>query len=321
MLTTGDITGITTPQQFDAAAMEIFRFQAQRCAPYAEYLRLIGVDPADVETPEQIPYLPIGLFKTHDVYCGAQPPEIVFTSSTTGGDIPARHMMESTAHYEQVFTAIFSAFYGSPQDVAIFALLPGYLERQGSSLVYMADRLIRQSGEGGFFLDDYEGLLAAMERCRRPKILLGVSYALWDLAEKRPGPLKDTVVMETGGMKGKREELPRSEFHKILERAFGVERIHSEYGMAELTSQAYSAGEGVFRAPAWMRVRTRDVNDPFELKPAGVAGAVNITDLANRSSCAFLQTEDMGTAFADGSFVISGRVARSDVRGCNLLVQ
>ncbi|MDR2885973.1 MAG: acyltransferase [Rikenellaceae bacterium] len=298
--------------------MEVFRRQAAACPPYAEYLSLIECDPTAVDSPEKIPYLPIGLFKTRDVYCGSQPPEIVFTSSTTGGEQPARHMMQSVADYERVFTAAFEQFYGPAAGLAIFALLPGYLERKGSSLVYMADKLIRASGRGGFFLHDHAGLLAAMAACPGPKILLGVSYALWDLAEKHPGPLHDTIIMETGGMKGNREELPREQFHKILCDAFGVDAIHSEYGMAELTSQAYSSGGGVFRAPAWMRVSARDLNDPFA--PAA-AGGINIADLANLTSCAFIQTSDRGTVFADGSFTIAGRIAGSDIRGCNLLVQ
>ena len=207
------------------------------------------------------------------------------------------------------------------EGMPIYALLPCYLEREGSSLVYMADRLIVAAGSGGFYLDDYEQLIADMEADPKPKILLGVSYALWDLAEQYAPRLRNTIVMETGGMKGYREEIPKSELHRILCEGFGVESIHSEYGMAELTSQAYSSGEGLFRTPQWMRVLVRDVNDPFCILPTGSRGGVNIIDLANTHSCAFIETQDLGRSFADGSFSIEGRIDRSEIRGCNLLVQ
>ena len=200
-------------------------------------------------------------------------------------------------------------------------MLPNYLQREGSSLVYMADRLIAACGSGGYYLDDYEKLLADMARDPKPKLQQGVSYALWDLAERYAPKFENTVVMETGGMKGHREELPKARFHRILCEAFGVESIHSEYGMAELTSQAYSSGSGIFRTPGWMRVLVRDVNDPFDIRPAGVRGGIDIIDLANRYSCAFIQTQDIGRVFDDGSFEIEGRIDRSDIRGCNLLVQ
>jgi hypothetical protein len=198
--------------------------------------------------------------------------------------------------------------------------LPGYLEREGSSLVYMASKLI-EAGGGGFFLYDYGEMVSLMSANAGPKILLGVSYALMDLAEKVAPGLHDTVVMETGGMKGRREELPKERLHKILCDSFGVEKIHSEYGMAELSSQAYSAGDGIFRTPPWMRVRVRDVNDPMELLPAGRTGGINITDLGNIYSCAFIQTQDLGKLHGDGSFSILGRIDRSQTRGCNLMVQ
>ena len=181
--------------------------------------------------------------------------------------------------------------------------------------------MIERSGTGGFYLDEYEKMLADMAADTKPKILLGVSYALWDLAERYAPKLKNTIVMETGGMKGKREELPKAEFHKILTEAFGVEKIHSEYGMAELTSQAYSAGDGIFRAPAWMKVVVRDVNNPLKILPAPARGAVNIIDLMSTSSCAFIATQDVGRTFEDGSFSIEGRLSGADIRGCNLLVQ
>ena len=230
-------------------------------------------------------------------------------------------MMSDLKIYEQAFFSSFEQFYGDVRGWSIYGLLPNYLQREGSSLVYMVDRMIERSGTGGFYLDEYEKMLADMAADTKPKILLGVSYALWDLAERYAPKLKNTIVMETGGMKGKREELPKAEFHKILTEAFGVEKIHSEYGMAELTSQAYSAGEGIFRAPAWMKVVVRDVNNPLKILPAPARGAVNIIDLMNTSSCAFIATQDVGRKFEDGSFSIEGRLSGADIRGCNLLVQ
>ncbi len=321
MTDTGNIFDIRSDEAFERAALELFRRQAVECPPYREYLSLIGVETDRVDSWRKIPYLPIELFKTHDVYCGDREPEIVFTSSATTGMTPSRHPMRSLALYEEAFRASFRTFYGDPARWSLYALLPNYLRRKGSSLVYMADRLIGDCGSGGFYLDDHEALLRDMAADPKPKILLGVSYALWELAEKHAPKLHDTVVMETGGMKGYREELPKEEFHAILCRAFGVAEIHSEYGMAELTSQAYSAGNNRFRCPSWMRVTTRDINDPFDLLPAGTRGGMNIADLANRWSCAFIETQDAGRVFHDGSFEIEGRIDHAEIRGCNLLVQ
>ena len=321
MIDSDKIVAIASEQEFVAAALEVFHFQAQRCAPYKQYIELLGIDPQEVKSLEQIPFLPIELFKTHDIYCGDHAPEKIFTSSNTGSTVASRHMMSDLKVYEQAFFSSFEQFYGDVKGWSIYGLLPNYLQREGSSLVYMVDRMIARSGSGGFYLDEYEKMLADMVADPKPKILLGVSYALWDLAEQYAPKLTDTIVMETGGMKGKREELPKSEFHKILTQAFGVEKIHSEYGMAELTSQGYSAGDGIFRAPAWMRVVVRDVNNPLQTLPAPARGAVNIIDLMNLSSCAFIATQDVGRTFADGSFAIDGRLSGADIRGCNLLVQ
>ena len=315
------IFAISTEEEFSQLALEVFRFQAQRCAPYRQYVELLGVEPSQVSRIEDIPFLPIELFKFRDVYCGQQEPEKVFTSSSTTGQTPSRHMMQSLALYEQAFTRAFEQFYGNAEGWSIYGLLPNYLQREGSSLVYMVDRLIARCGSGGFYLDEYEKLLSDMAADPKPKILLGVSYALWDLAEQYAPKLENTVVMETGGMKGYREELPKAEFHKILTSAFGVEEIHSEYGMAELTSQAYSSGDGVFNAPQWMRVLARDVNNPLKVLPHGSRGALNIIALANLSSCAFLATQDVGRTYEDGAFMVEGRLSGAEVRGCNLLVQ
>lgn len=300
--------------------LEVFRFQAEACTPYREYLELLGVDPAAVECPEQIPFLPIELFKSHRVYCGSNPPQQIFTSSSTTGQTPSRHYVADLRIYEEAFTRSFELFYGPAEQTAIYALLPNYLEREGSSLIYMVEGLIRRGG-GGFYLYDHDALLRDMEAHQGKKILLGVSYALWDLAEEQRGALRDVIVMETGGMKGRREELPREEFHRLLCDAFGVQSIHSEYGMAELMSQAYSDGNGIFRTPPWMRICVRDLNDPFRLLPNGATGGVNLIDLANLYSCSFLQTQDLGKVYDDGSFRILGRISGSEIRGCNLLVQ
>ena len=316
-----DIFNISSNEEFEQEALRLFRYQAEHCAPYAEYVRLLGVEPAEVVRVEDIPMLPIEIFKSHKVYCGEAEPEMVFTSSATTGMTQSHHYVADLKLYERAFTEAFRQFYGDERECSIYALLPSYLEREGSSLVYMAEHLIKSSGGGGFYLHDYEKLLRDMSRDPNPKILLGVTYALLDLAENYAPKLNDTVVMETGGMKGRRKELPKSELHEILCSAFGVEKIHSEYGMAELLSQAYSFGEGVFRTPKWVKVLVRDVNNPFARLTAGRRGGLDIIDLANRSSCAFIATQDMGVRYEDGSFRIEGRISHSDIRGCNLLVQ
>ena len=316
------IFGVTDDATFRDEALALFRFQAERCEPYRQYLDLIGVAAEEVREVEQIPFLPIGLFKTHNIYCGEETPEQVFTSSSTGGGVPSRHPMARLSIYERAFRGAFRHFYGDASEWSIYGLLPSYLERKGSSLIYMVDRLIADAdGHGGFYLDDYERLLADIAADPRPKILLGVTYALLDLAEQFAPDLHDVVVMETGGMKGRRKELPKEELHRVLCNAFNVSAIHSEYGMAELTSQAYSHGGNRFFAPPWLRIITRDLNDPFRLLPAGHRGGINIIDLANVYSCAFIQTEDAGRIFDDGSFEIAGRIDKSEIRGCNLLVQ
>ena len=314
------ILNIDNETQFTRCALELFRYQAKRCEPYRRYIELLGIDPAEVNAIEDIPFLPIELFKSSDVYCGEGEPEIIFTSSNTGSTQPSRHMMASLDTYRQAFTRAFEQFYGRAEEWSIYGLLPNYLEREGSSLVYMVDTLIKRCDSGGFYLNDYEKLIQDIDNDPKPKILLGVSYALWDVAEKYAPKLQNTIIMETGGMKGRREELSKSELHKILCEGFGVEAIHSEYGMAELTSQAYSKGEGIFYAPRWMRVMVRDVNDPFDHRPQGLRGGIDIIDLANLSSCAFIQTQDIGRVLDDGGFMVEGRIVGSDIRGCNLLV-
>jgi phenylacetate-coenzyme A ligase PaaK-like adenylate-forming protein len=301
--------------------MDIFRFQAESCPPYREYLRLIGADVDSIRSIEQIPMLPIELFKSHDVYSAQSEPQIVFTSSATTGMVPSRHPVADLSIYERDFVESFRLFYGQVEQWSIYGLLPSYLQRSGSSLIYMVDHLIKLSGRGGFYLDNYQQLLDDMAADNRPKILIGVTYALLDLAEQYAPKLENTIVMETGGMKGHRAEMSKAELHSVLCNAFGVDKIHSEYGMAELMTQGYSVGEGIFAAPPWMRVMVRDVNNPFKVLDKGRRGAINIIDLANLYSCSFIATQDMGIVYDNDTFRIEGRVTDADIRGCNLLVQ
>lgn len=316
MIALSEILRTNSPEEFEPLALELFRWQAEHCEPYREYLSLIGCEVVEVERVEDIPHLPIEFFRTRNVWCGEGEPEKVFSSSTTSGGEPSLHPMASLDEYRQTFTEAWKRFLPTPH--RIYALLPCYLEREGSSLVYMVDELIRLYG-GGFYLHDHDKLLADMASYDGPKVLFGVSYALLDLAERKP-KLNNTIVIETGGMKGRRKEMAKAEMHTTLCEAFGVEQIASEYGMAELTSQAYSSGDGVFFAPPWMRVSIRDLNNPFATLPTGRTGGVNIIDLANRYSCAFIETADMGRLTADGGFELCGRVGGSPIRGCNLLV-
>ncbi len=306
--------------EFEQAALELFRRQAVECEPYREYLRLVGCNPLNVSSITEIPFLPIELFKSHKIYCHETTPEAIFTSS---GVVSSHHYMRSLAEYERAFTEAFRCFYGEPEQWSFYALLPSYLEREGSSLIYMVERLRELSGgAGGFYLYDHEALVRDMRSDKRPKILLGVTYALLDLAESgvMSEPIENLVVMETGGMKGRREELPREVLHEILCGAFGVETIHSEFGMAELTSQGYSEGGGIFYAPPWMKILVRDLADPFDVTSGVGRGGINIIDLASQGSCGFIETQDMGEIVARGGFRIDGRITGSDIRGCNLLI-
>lgn len=315
-----NILSISSEAEFESAALELFVFQARHCLPYKEYIAGLGLDPDNIKRVADIPFLPIEVFKSRLVYSFDTEPGIVFTSSTTGGGKPSCHYMRDVEEYEKTFRAAFRHFYGDPAKWGFYALLPGYLERSGSSLIYMANDLI-STGHGGFYLHDHDKLLKDISADKGPKILLGVSYALLDLAEKYSPDLSGTIIMETGGMKGKRDEIPKGEFHKLLCKAFNTKDIHSEYGMAELTSQAYSKGAGLFSSPPWMKIVIRDLNDPFEILPTGRAGGINIIDLANISSCAFIQTQDIGVIDEAGDFAVLGRADRSEIRGCNLLVQ
>lgn len=311
---------------FHTAALETFRFQYLHNPVYNEYVNLLGVAADGVSHPEQIPFLPVSFFKTHHVYAGSRDPEITFLSSGTTTAAPSRHPVASLEGYEESFTRGFEQFYGNPQDWCFLCLLPGYLERPDSSLIYMAKRLIQTSRypESGFYLRNLGELADRLQQCiqqRIPTLLLGVSYALLDLAEQHPANLEQVIVMETGGMKGERPELSKSELHGLLKQAFQVSQIHSEYGMTELLSQAWSDGDGKFRTPPWMEILIRDPYDPFTFNPSGASGGINIIDLANRYSCSFIQTDDLGRKNPDGSFEVLGRLPNSDIRGCNLLLE
>lgn len=309
-------------------ALELFRFQYRENSLYRDYTDALKIRPEQVSQPSQIPFLPIRFFKTRSVTTTQFEPALVFESSGTTGMINSRHLVREAGLYEASFNRGFRQFYGDPADWCIIGLLPAYLERQRSSLVYMTDRLIRQSNHpaSGFYLYEYDrlsALLAELEAAGQKVWLIGVTFALLDFAEQYPRPLKHTVLLETGGMKGRREELIRPAVHERLQKAFGLPAIHAEYGMTELLSQAYSAGNGLFRCPAWMQVAVRDEEDPLtvrfrESKP--VSGAINIIDLANLYSCAFIATDDAGRIHPDGTFEVLGRLDNSDLRGCSLLV-
>lgn len=315
-----------TESDFDSLALEIFRFQFEHNSVYRTFAEKLRRTPDAVKSVSEIPFLPVELFKSHKIYASAKNPDVIFTSSGTTGQITSQHLVADVTLYQKSFSTAFRKFYGEAIDWIILALLPSYLEREGSSLVYMADHLIRESGneESGFYLHDYKGLSEKLQRLNaegKKVLLLGVTYALLDLAEKFPQPLPSTVIMETGGMKGKRKEMIREELHGILKNTFHVSEIHSEYGMTELLSQAYSKGNGIFNCPPWMKIKIREMNDPFSFAAIGKTGGVNIIDFANLYSCAFISTSDLGKVYEDGSFEILGRYDDSDVRGCNLMVE
>ncbi len=306
--------------------MDVFRFQARHNPLYREYLQLLKTDPEKVTKIASIPFLPIQFFKSYDIKTGDWEPALTFTSSGTTGQQSSRHHLRYPDFYRQNARRGFAHFYGPVEEYCILALLPAYLERSGSSLVFMAEDFIRQSRhpESGFFLYNTEALLEILARCKKrgiPTLLLGVSFALLSLAEEAPTGLSGIIIMETGGMKGRRKELTREELHAALSAAFQVETIHSEYGMTELLSQAYSRGGGLFFPSPGMQVLAREITDPFSLQENGKSGALNIIDLANLDTISFIATDDLGRVYDDGSFEILGRLDASDVRGCNLLVQ
>ncbi|MCX6296287.1 MAG: acyl transferase [Bacteroidetes bacterium] len=320
---------------FRDLALSVFKYQSVANEVYRKYIEVLGQNPDNVSEIGQIPFLPIDFFKSYKVQCKSDEKAqngILFTSSGTTGSIQSKHFVSDVSVYEKSYLKGFELFYGSIEEYCVLALLPSYLERDGSSLIYMAEDLIKRSKntDSGFYLNNYDELilkLNALMNSGQKTILIGVTYALLDLAEKFPlfnerkGDLKNIIVMETGGMKGKRKEMVREELHTILCKGIGVNSIHSEYGMTELLSQAYSSGNGLFNCPPWMKILIRDTNDPFSFLPPNKTGGINVIDLANINSCSFIATQDLGKVHPDNSFEILGRFDNSDIRGCNLLVQ
>ncbi len=313
------------PNGFESLALEVFRLQAAQNSVYKQYLQCLKCDPQSVHKIADIPFLPISFFKGHEVKTGAWQAEAVFESSGTGTGARSRHAVPNVRFYLHVTEQVFSTAYGPINDFIVLALLPSYLERQHSSLVLMAQHFMELSGHplSGFYLYEHTELIATVEKALgtgKKVLLLGVSFALLDLAEQGPFNWQNLVVMETGGMKGRRQELIREELHDILCNAFGVLYIHSEYGMTELLSQAYAGKKGVFIAPPWMQVYIREVNDPFKLLEAGRTGGINVVDLANYSTCSFIETADLGIKHKNGTFEVLGRFDNSEARGCNLML-
>ena len=325
MPNTFDWAQIDSPEKFDELALNRYRDQYAHVAVYREFCDHLGRSPERVESVEQIPYLPISFFKTHQVVRQGSALNRFFTSSATTGMVPSKHYVPRIDVYEESFRQAWELFYGPVENYCVLALLPAYLERTGSSLVYMAQDMIQRSGhhKSGFYLDQYQDLsetILSLEAAQTPTLLLGVTFALLDFADQYPMKLKHTIVMETGGMKGRGREMIREEVHQKLSTAWGGLSIHSEYGMTELLSQAYSTGNGVFSCPPWMRVNLRDTEDPLTRLPEGQSGGIDIIDLANVDSCSFISTQDLGRLTAPGQFKVLGRFDHAEIRGCNLLV-
>jgi phenylacetate-coenzyme A ligase PaaK-like adenylate-forming protein len=320
-----EIFSITNDNEFSAAALRVFQHQARHCRVYHEFISGLKINPADISSVEQIPFLPIEFFKTHQIVSTTDPAQVTFTSSGTTGMVTSSHYVTDVSWYEESFRKAFELFYGDIKTYTILALLPSYLEREGSSLIYMANDLIKQSNNpnSGFFLynhDELEKQLIKQQQTTKPTLLIGVTFALLDFIEQHHLNFPELIVMETGGMKGRRKEMIREELHDSLCKGFGVSTIHSEYGMTELLSQAYSKGNGIFNCPLWMRIITRDTNDPMSIITDSKAGGINVIDLANVNSCSFIATQDLGKVYADGSFEVLGRFDNADIRGCNLLI-
>ena len=316
------IFAISDQHDFEQCALDVYRYQREHVPVYRQFVELLGRP--EPQKAADIPFLPISFFKTHDIIPQGFEPAILFKSSGTTGMERSKHLVVDPSVYERSFSATYERFIGPPNEQIILALLPNYIEQGESSLVYMVDHLIRSTGHtlSGFYLGNAQSLLSAIDSARltgRKIVLFGVSYALLDLAELKPD-LSDVLVIETGGMKGRRKEMTKEELHRELKAAFGTAYISSEYGMSELLSQAYSDKDGLFELPPWMQVRLRDVNDPMSAVQEGRTGGVDVTDLANIYSCAFISTQDLGK-ITDGKLQLMGRFDEADIRGCNLLVQ
>jgi len=312
-------------KEFESLTLQLFRFQYENNKVYADYVNALDINVSGITKITEIPYLPISFFKSHQVICGdAEKPEQIFQSSSTTSDIPSSHFVKDISIYENSFRVGFKLFYGDISNYCLLALLPSYLERSNSSLVFMVDKLIKDTHNSGsgFYMSNYKELVDKIrlnEARGQRTLLIGVTYALLKLAEEYPMELRNTIIMETGGMKGRREELTKQEVHQVLSTAFKVEAIHSEYGMTELLSQAYSKEKGIFQCVPWMKVLIRDIYDPFHIGLVNETGAINIIDLANIYSCAFIATDDIGIAFPNGSFEVAGRLDNTDIRGCNIM--
>jgi hypothetical protein len=305
----------------ESLLLDVFRIQSEHCKVYSDYIHYLGMDRSKVNSAADIPYLPISAFKHHMVKTGSWMPAATFTSSSTTGVVPGKHCVRDLEWYKEVSRKGFESFYGSVTEYTFFGLLPSYLERSGSSLVYMVDHFIKASGnQGGFFLYNHDELKKQLMDVQGKKILIGVSYALLDFLDLTGGINEGLIVMETGGMKGRKVELTREDLHHRLSHGFNLSSIHSEYGMTELLSQAYSAGDGVFKSSPTMIVASVQLNDPLTLESYGKTGILRIADLGNIDTCSFIQTEDLGIVHKDGSFEVLGRADHSEIRGCNLMV-
>ncbi len=320
-----DIFNINSPEAFNSVALKVFQFQFENNAVYRSFCDLLFKHPSDIHHVSDIPFLPIQFFKSHQVVSNTQKPEVVFSSSGTTGSLKSKHFVTDINLYNQSFVKGFEIQYGNISDYVVLALLPSYLEREGSSLIFMVDYFIKNSphSESNFYLhnlDELHRTLETLESQNKKTLLIGVSFALLDFVEQYQMELKHTIVMETGGMKGRRKELIRSQLHQQLSNGFGVETIHSEYGMTELLSQAYSKGNGLFECPPWMKILIRDTEDAFQILPEYKNGGINIIDLANINSCSFIATQDLGVVHSEETFEVIGRFDNSDIRGCNLMV-
>jgi phenylacetate-coenzyme A ligase PaaK-like adenylate-forming protein len=321
------IFSISGEEDFWEATLDVFSYQYDNNPVYREFINALGRDRSRVSSPGDLPFLPVEFFRNHKIITSGQTEQIIFESSGTTGTIPGRHYVADLTLYEKSFLKSFLHFYGEPSDFLIIALLPSYTEREDSSLVYMADKLIKESRNprSGFYKGNDAGIFKVIGEGKSKGekiILLGVSFALLDLAESGPADLSGVIVMETGGMKGRRKELTRSELHFILKKYLNLTSVHSEYGMTELLSQAYSKGDGIFYTPPWMKILLRDPQDPLSLfEQPDKTGGINIIDLANLNSCSFLSTGDLGKLHEDGGFEVLGRFDNSDIRGCNLMAE
>ena len=325
MISQEDIFQINSKKEFEKITLKVFRHQYDNNLVYQQFCNFLKKDKNNVKTVLEIPFLPIQFFKSHEVLSSKDAVQTTFTSSGTTGMQTSKHLVTDVSWYEESYRLAFSEFYGNIEDYCVLALLPSYLEREGSSLIHMVEDLITLSNhqDSGFYLNNYDELISKLielDNSGQNVLLIGVTFALLDLIEKQNFQLKNTIIMETGGMKGKRKEMIREELHSLLCNGFGVSKIHSEYGMTELLSQAYSLGDGVFECPPWMHILIRDTEDALTYVAEGKTGGINVIDLANINSCSFIATQDLGKKQPNHSFEVLGRFDNSDIRGCNLMV-